>query len=597
MAHPVRRRVTRALLVAGLLLVAGATPAAAAPAPSPGPAATVVVPLPAGATLPPGRYQVTLRGGGRQITTTGSVLPAAPSAAPSPPAEPDSGPGAWIGLGGAVLLAGIGAGLYLATRGPRSRRREFERLAGQVEAGEYQAAVGGLTRLESQLPPALRAEARFLCGFALYQLGDLDEAEHRLAALNREDPESSEVAYLLAYLRVQRRDFERAQPVLAALDRRGRLDVGQARRLYGVVQYQLAGRAASEGRIDDAVTLFRDVERLGDFRDRVPADLRSKQIVLGTRALLDRDPATARRHFEELRDAGGDDDQQASAALGLGLTVWAENKPGAGKKVHQLLSRCLRLLDPDGPATRRWPGPPSETVADEISRVRRAGEAPAADRERARLLADIHLLRGCALVRAFAEETPLLGSERQLLGGTAERLAYALTDVRQLADPYLVVGLLRHHLARDASERRTAIAELQAAQALGARDPLLLEILHRHERQTQRRRAVWSGHAGRYGRTPTVDDVTSAAPVGPVSAPTVAELSERAELLAARLHAMGADLGDSGAAATALAARLEQESAELTRRARAVEATEAELLALIGGRLLAGDFDEDGSGT
>ncbi len=573
-------------LVAVAVLLGWAAPAAAAPAPAP--VATVLVPVPSGAALPPGRYQVVIRGNGRAVTATGSVLPAATPSAPAPQESTDGG-GVWIGLLGALLVAMIVAGGFLVVRGPVHRRREFERLAAKVEAEEYAEAVAGLTRIESGLPPSLRTEARFLCGYGLYQLGDLDEAEHRLAALHREEPEHAEVAYLLAYLRVQRRDFDGAQPVLATLEKQGALDVGQARRLYGVVQFQRAGRAVAEGRIDAAVALFEDVERLGDFRDRVPADLRNRHVALGTRALLDRDTAAARKQFEELRDAGGSDDHQASALLGLALTAWAENQPGTGRQVHKLLSECLRWLEPDQPTTRRWPGPPRDSVTDEITRIRRSAAEPEAGRDRTRMLADIHLLRGCALVRVFAEEDSPPGSTRQLLGGTAERLAGALSGGRELADPYLVVGLLRHHLATGPAERLEALAELKAAQALGARDPLLLEILQRHEQQDRRRSAVWSGRTVPYGRVPTLDDVSAAAG-GTESSPTVAELSERADLLVARLHALG-----DGGATSALVDRLTRESAELVSRARAIESTEAELLALVGDRLLAGDLDEEGS--
>ncbi|GGR86917.1 hypothetical protein GCM10010169_33920 [Micromonospora fulviviridis] len=581
-------------------VVAG--PAAAAAPPSPAPAATVLVQLPAGASLPPGRYEVVLRGGGRQLAGTGTVVTPSPAVAPAAP-----GPGVRGLLAGALTLVVLAAVLYLTQRAfrvPFSRRREYEDLVRLLDAGDAKAAVTGLTRVEAQLPQALRVKARFFIGYGLYQLGELDEAEHRLAALHREEPDDPSVAYLLAYLRVQRRDFDGAEPVLAALARRNRLDIGQARRLYGIVLFQQATQAVTDGRVDAAADLFDRVEQLGDFSDRIPVDLRSRHTVIGARALLDRDLPAARRQFEELAKAADSGDLLVSAKLGLALVAWLEDEPGSPRRVADLLTECLRVLYPRGPVREDWPGPPSDDLAGRLEELSALGDQPPARQELRQSLRDIYLLRALAVMRMWTENDVDPAKAGAFVEACARRFACAVRLDRQFADPYLLVGMLRYRLAAgDPHGRRQAVAELRAAQILGVRRPEVLRIVRDHEDRERVRDQGYTAllhrlagpgaaspdpetarrHQRRFGRAPNRD--TPADGVAPGTAPTVTELSERAELLTAKLENVQGALGGDAAEAADLARKLAQDTAALTERARAIEEGEAALLALLGARL------------
>jgi hypothetical protein len=590
-------------LIAGLAGLAGAValtgPATAAPAPTP--AATVVVQLPAGASLPPGQYEVVLRGGGRQVAGTGTVVTPPSAGAPAPPGVGVKG--LLIGALILVMLVAVGYLLRHAVRAPLLRRREYEALVRLLDAGDAKAAVTGLTRLEAQLPPTMRLKARFFIGYGLYQLGELDEAEHRLAALHREEPDDAAVAYLLAYLRVQRRDFDGAEPVLAALARRNRLDIGQARRLYGIVLYQQATQAVTDGRITAAAELFHRVEQLGDFRDRIPADLRSRHTVIGARALLDRDLSAARGQFEELAKAADSDDLQVSAKLGLAIVAWLENEPGSGRRVADLLAECLRVLYRRGPVRAEWPGPPNDDLAGRLTELTALGDQPAARRELRQSLRDIYLLRALAVMRMWTEDDVDPAKAVAFVEACAQQFACAVRLDRQFADAYLLVGLLRYRLAADTAEgRRQAVAELQAAQILGVRQPEVLRIVRDHEDRERARdqeyaralyRLAGSGAAqpdpdaarrnqSRFGRLPNRDTPADAAAFG--TAPTVTELSERAELLTAKLENLDGAL--DAPVVAALARKLVQDAAALTERARAIEEGEATLLNLVGPRLV-----------
>jgi hypothetical protein len=164
--------------------------------------------------------------------------------------------------------------------------------------------------------------------------------------------------------------------------------------------------------------------------------------------------------------------------------------------------------------------------------------------------------------------------------------------------------MLRYRLAgATAHGRRQAVAELRAAQILGVRRPEALRIVRDHE---DRERFRDQGYAAllhrlagpgatppdpetarlyerRFGRLPNRD--TPADGVAPGPAPTVTELSERAELLTAKLENVDGALGSDAVAAAELARKLMKDTAALTERARAIEEGEAALLALIGTRL------------
>jgi hypothetical protein len=578
--------VRRTLIVLGAGLLVGVLPggaARAAPTPSPGPVATIVVRFPAGPGLPPGTYQVTVRVSDRPVTGVGAVPPASPSADSSSPSTWEL----WLGLLVVLFGGALAAGAVLAGRGPARRRREFVRLAGLIDRGEYEDATAGLTLIEGRLPAAQRAQARFYIAFALYQRGEMDEAEHRLAAMHREDRDDDEVAYLLAYLRVQRRDFDGAEPVLAALAGRGRLGVGEARRLYGIVTFQRATRALADGRIAEAAELFERVEQLGDFRDEVPTDLRNRHAVLGARALIDGDLPAARAQFEQLEGAARADDLRVSALLGLALTGWREAEPGGAPRVHKHVTECLRLLDPQGPRALPWPRPPSDDVADRLRAARASGEVPADELDRRATLRDLNLMRALALLRAVSEAERPAAADR-LLAGVAQVLACVVRLDPTIADPYLLVGLLRYRLAAGGADTRLAVEELRAARMLGARDPMLLQILHRHDREDESRRTQWRRFAAagtlaesRFGRVPTMDDSPDAVPVSRNTPLTVAELRDRADLLAARLRGL-----DAGPEAAGLAARLDEGSSGLDAQLRAFERAEADALARYGDRLL-----------
>jgi hypothetical protein len=596
MAWLLPRTLIVAGLVAGLAMLA-AVPAGGAPAP-PGP----TVQLAPGTSVPPGRYEVVLRGGGREITTTATVVAATPLP-PATPEPPSNRVTTLVTVALALLLLGIaGYLLNVNVRVPGLRSRRYEDLVRSLADGSYPDAVAGLTRLEAGLPRRIQARARFYICFGLYQMGEFDEAEFRLTTLHREEPSDTEVAYLLAYLRVKRRDHDGAAPVLAAMEDAGRLDVAHARRLYGVVLFQQATQAVTDGRIEAAAELFDHVERLGDFRDRVPVDLRSRHVVIGARALLDRDLPAARDQFTELERSTSDPDLRASAKIGQALTAWLENRPGAGKETVQLLTECLRLLNPDEPLRRVWPGPPDGDPATQLEALAGESARPEAERDLRQTMRDLHLLRSLALMRLWAERDVDASTDAgHFVAACAKRFACA---VGSFADPYLVVGLLRYHLAGGSPEgRRQAHAELHAAHTLGVRIPEVSYILREDDAQRRRlddyttflhqlatgapgtRRPGRPPSPGRFGRVPDQD---SAADVeaGTRPPPTVAELRERAELLAARVRTLGNDLGPEFAAAAEAAEQLVRANALLARQAKAVADGETALLVLIGGQLL-----------
>jgi hypothetical protein len=629
MAREIRQS-HRLIAVAAMVAALGTVPVAASAAPTPSPAQTggaLTVPLPPGVTLKAGTYDVTVRGGGAEVTTRVTV----PERRPSPGAVP---PGGTAGSNALLLVLVIlvilglliAAGAVVVTgrrrrpepvggrpAGPTDQVETYHALLRLIDDGQYKAALPRLTRLEATLPDPLRTDARFFIAFALYQLGHLDEAEHALAALHREQPAHEEVAAMLAHLRVMRRDFDGAEPLLASLAGLERLTV-TTRKLYGIVEYQRALAALRDGDIDAAATLFEQVGRLGDFRDKVPADLRNRHVLLGARALLEKDVPAARSHFGALESAAGRlpadrrDDLLASAKLGLALAAWVEDATGGADTIEKLLVEAANKLDPGAPLTGGWPaGDEDVSLADSLAdAMDEAG--PGSRRERDRTLRDIHFLRGMLVLRAWANNTDLAPTRRFRVA--LERFARARALDPTFADVYLVVGLLVFHLSAP-RWRADAVSMLRVARKRGAHDPELVKILNDYdvrapdgERSTAAMLDILDSYRlnptmrasirerllrqwAHLGRWPTLDQWPDLPGGGPTR-PTIDELHDRAELLVARVRLLGdaRQHGDLDAALHA-ADDLGTANQRLAEQARAVEESEAAVLALIADTLLA----------
>lgn len=593
---------------------------------------STTITLPPGVAVPPGTYPVTLAvPDGSEVVATVVVAgePVAPtSEQPLSGVATSSGgvenAGTTDGGGGFGVLVAILATLAVVGVGllvhrlvvvPRRSSRDYTGAVALFAKHDYRRALPALTRIETTLPERLRRRARFYIAFALVRLDEFDEAEHRLAAVHREDPADVDVAYLLAYVRATRRDYDGAEPPLAALEKAGGLTSGRARKLYGLVQYHRAVVAVRTGRIDAAAELFGQVERLGDYVDRVPADLRNHHVVLGARALFDKDVVGARRQFEGLELAVPslpESEREVMAALadlGLALAAWIENAPGGADRVETLLVSAARRLRPDGAVEAEWPDPSAEpSIADRVGELNEQGEA-AGGHEHDRVLRDIHLLRGVARLRAWAVNPH--DRTRERLAGVVSGFALVRQADSDFSDPYLVVGLLRYHFAEDDQERSAAVRVLARARALGARDPELLRVLNQHAQLvrasrnvvgsylqvldqfvedgsiSEQVRATLVGQLSRFGKVRSWDQRPELRRVH-VSAPSVAEMNDRSRLLRERIDQLLAVRRDDPrlAAAGELTRSLEDDSQVLLDHARAVERKEAEVLAIVGDQLL-----------
>lgn len=636
-----------ALVLAGALALFSALPVTASQEQPPGQVVTAT--LPPGVTLPGGNYRGTIAGPdgpvgvtfavaganaptsarpgtsapGATSATPATSVPAATSAA-SPPGEA-SGDDTTEGTGlltvvltvlATLLLIGLGLLVIRKVLVPRKHNQALRDATALIAAGDYAAAVPALTGIENKLGDKQRARARFFAAFALFRMDDLDEAEHQLGVLNREDPKNPEVAYLLAYLRTERRDYDGAEPVLAAIEGTAGF-TPRARKLLGVIKFRRGLEALRDGRVDVASALFAAVETLGDFRDLIPADLRNRHITLGAQALYDRDVVGARKHFEDLEQAAlaaepaEREQMQASAELGLALAAWIEDRPDSGSRVDALLTSVARRLDPDGPTELPWPDDdPAASVADRLAAMREGGGEPSA---LDRTLRDVHLLRAAALLRRWAADPKAATKVDARLAEVLGRLAAARERDPEFSDTYLTAGLLRYYLAGGDASREEAAAILLRAQLLGVRDPEVLGILNREARRSRANRDAVDAYLqvlDRYVEDGSVREQVRADLVRRLSryrkvrdwdsrpeivqvrvvAPTVAEMNDRSELLRERVSQLLSAAGGDLAGARDLVRRLEADSRQLSERARSVEQQEADLLVMLGDRLL-GDYE------
>ena len=515
-----------------------------------------------------------------------------------------------------LILLALGVVVYIGFVRPRSRMVPYRQAVDMIATDRYRQALLKLTELEGQLPDRNRAEARFFIAFALYRSGDGDGAAYHLTALHQERPDDRDVTYLLAYLRMEQRRYEEADRVLEGVDPTDR-DDARLCKLRSVVAFHRARQLLREGRVDTAAEMFEQAEQLGGFGDDVPDDLRSGHLVLGTRALFEQDLKTARAQFEGLVETvrtGPRPDawMGAMAELGLALATWIERSPGAPTAVEGGLTDVVRRLDADAATEEAWPdaadGP---SLIEKLRALHQANADEDRQAKPTRLLRDIHFLRGMAVLRAWAEAEDPARERDTLLPRAVSRFACARRLDPRFADPYMVVGMLRYHLARGPAERVQAIAELQQARNLGARDPELLRILNRERRVAQNGgaddvqmfdRYVAEGslpHAARsdlvrklsrYGKARSSDERPELA-LPEQSTPTVTELKDRLGLLSERVSRLIAqrpspDGHDELATARDLAQALEDDTKALYEQAESIKRREAQLLVLLADWLL-----------
>ncbi|GAB2845679.1 hypothetical protein GCM10027200_52310 [Lentzea nigeriaca] len=598
--------------------------------------------LPSGTVLPPGRHQAQIKTP-NGIVTADIVVPGAQGVTQQPSAQnpttgqstPDSSqapstqtPAQATGSSGILtaLLAILGTLLVLAggfvgyrrILVPRKQVREYRDVVDLIKRGEHAKALPELDRLERQLPEKQRAEAGFFAAFSLFQVGSVDEAEYRLAALHRERPDDVDVAYLLAHLRVSRRDYDGAEPVLEAIEKAGGMSSTRARKLYGVVEFHRALEALRDGRVDAAAVLFQKVEKLGDFADRIPADLRNQHVVLGAQALFDRDLVAARGQFEDLSRAAEDVEPEqresmlASAEIGLALAGWLENTLPSLAKVDGLLTSAAKRLDPAADTEPEWTYEPDEdSVAERLVALTERQSRTADLNERDLTLRAVHLLRAAVVLRLWAAGKRTPAEDAARLADVLSRLACARRYDPEFGDPYLVAGLLKCYLATTERESADGVALLRQAQRLGVREPDVVRILNEEARRGQARRDAADRYLqvlDQYVENPSVrhevrvsllDRLSRFSKVRPldrrpelakarVVPVTVDEVNNRAELLKERVvQLMAARGGDANlAAAQELVHNLENDSRRLAEQAQSVETKEADLLVYIGDWLL-----------
>jgi tetratricopeptide (TPR) repeat protein len=532
-----------------------------------------------------------------------------------------------IALAGLLTVLVIAAGtlVYLRIIRPRQQTRPYRQAVALLAEQRHQEALPALTAILGKLPDHLRREARFFIAFASYKTGDNRRAEYDLTALHQEDPADFTTSYLLAHILVEAGRYAEAEPILDRLEQDGQLEVNQTRRLLGMVKLHRGQTELMAGELVAAANLFAVVRRLGDFADKIPPDLRDRHLALGTRALLDKDPAEAHSHFEQLRKTAESspsdqrEDLLAMACIGLALTAWLEALTDQHLAIESLLVEAATMLAPDEPLTRAWDLSEAEpTLADRVDSLDDidAATSTAAGKispEIAQVLRDIHFLRGVAVLRAWTELDGNVAhaTVEEQLNAALERFGAARSQGDELSDIFLVVGLLLYYLHKPGQRRDRGLELLEKARRLGMREPDSLAILNRRERDDEAdldavdkylelldrylsdstvRKEVREALVARLSRFSEFEqwdrqpDLTNTRSVEP----TLAEVLIRAEIL--RSHVEEILATDSVQAdivrIRGISEAIDLYSQELRERARSIENEQVELLALTGNRLM-----------
>jgi hypothetical protein len=644
------------LVVAWALATASPVQARQAPAAATkGPAVTAPIQVPGTLELPAGaaldrtrtyeaeirfdgsRFRATLKGGAPvdQPPPAAGAAPLDP-AAPSTPGQPVTLPGTapatetsrwrlvlWIVIAALVAAALSAAALwyYFKRHVPKREQAPYESARTALRGGRYDEALRDLTGVEAKLPPAMRGAARFLVAFCHFQVGEEREAERLLADLHREAPADRDVAYFLAYLRVRRGGDIDAEPVLEAMKKDEHLEYRDTAWLLSIVKFRRATAAYEAGNIELAAELFAEVAQLKHLAAHVPADLRNRHIVLGTRALFDQDITTAREHFEALaRVAQGiteaaDVTLAAKASLGLALIKWLQDEPTGSDELERALVDACTHLHPDGALELPWPEPQPGSAKGDADALKRALEADDKNfdlrpeqRDVHRSLRDLHLLRALNVLRAWRrmDGAAAHAAIADRLAAVMTRLACARAIEERFSDVYLVAGLLLFYLHQPGPQRTTGLDLLIEARKLGMRVPDAMEIINNRERIQQENAGAADRYQqvlDRYLRDDTVrkevrldllqrlsthrslmnrykpPDLTRARTVPP----TVQEMYLRSETLHVRVEQIGKTTASDEL--RKLGTDLKRYSEQLSQQAAVIERTEADLLALTGEEL------------
>lgn len=554
----------------------------------------------------------------------------------SPPPAPQSPQGlpVWLVVVAAVLPTAIVAGVlwyYFRKVQPNRVIAQYGEALDLVRTSQYAAALPKLTEVEGKLPSELRRQARLFVAFVNTQLKNTQEATHLAAALYREDTGDTNAAYLLAWLYLTDKKYESAETILEAMRTGGSLGLKDSARMLSCAKFARGMTAYRNGAIDQAAELFAEVQKLGHFADKIPADLRDRHVALGAKALFDRDGAAARSQFELLEKAArsvtGDAGRQmsAKAKVGLALAAWVDkNAKDAESAIESNLAAAAQLLKPGEPIDLPWPvkaAAAKKTAADRLETLERpvggaalpqgpAGEATEVKRLRLSLR-DIHFLRGMAVLHGWkqlereAAQKEIPARYKNALG----RLACANAHDEEFSHVYLVAGLLMYYLRTDTADRLRGVDLLDRARKIDLREPETMEILQARDRmdetnsdartrymdmldkyvgdetvRLQVRRDLLA-HLSRYRRFSGIEkrpDLSGARSLPP----TVEEVRNRSELLRMRVT----EIIESGDTADAqqlrkMTASVEEESKRLWAQAETVENKQAELVTATGDRL------------
>ncbi len=567
-----------------------------------------------------------------EATPADSTLaaPAAPAGQSTPAPASESSQVTLVIIAAAAVIAVLvtaGVVLYSKVLLPRNQKKLFKESEDALDQaqdaanrGDFETASRVLAGIEGKpIQGESRRSARFLTAFTHVQQDELDQASLVLNALYRENSSDNEAAYFLAYVYVKKKEYDKALPILEKLEKERQLNVYQARRLLGIVYLVKATKTFNDGKIDAAAGLFEKVRALGDFADQIPADMRNRHVMLGTKALYETDIEEARRQFESLKAAAasatGDDQQnmQVTAALGIALTHWLEN-PVDHDQIESALIAAAHLLDPDEPLTRPWSAEKiGESLEDKLAALDQEDNASEKDQVGA-VLRDIHFLRGINVLNRWRSMEAAEGFEAraEMLNEALERFVCALAHDPQFADVLVVFGLLAFYLSDPGTKRRNdGIASLEEARKQGVRVPDILEILNYIEEMRVKNASATEKYLetlDKYLNDETVrkevrfellEQLASFQRIKGLRTrshllptrmiePTVAEVRKRTELVYARADELVAAHQDDEVVANVrqLSNTLKEEGQKLWDQAQHIQNTEAKLLAETGKHIL-----------
>jgi hypothetical protein len=394
-------------------------------------------------------------------------------------------PGSWVALAALLIAAFVmlravarasGHSLIELARLPRAgaRTRPFQLAMDQLEAGQWDAAIAELSRIDL---PREKSQKRqqdilFYLAFAHYQLGKASESGQYLAQLLQADQQHPEGLYLAGYLSLQQNRLDEAERfwrTLCAIDQNFR-PIGAAQddrdaRYYCSLTLYRKAMATIDQDEKAAIEILAEVGKIGAIDKAVADALVRVHLSRCAQFVRQRDwgraneeVSLAQRKLEHLQALVKD---AAEVSKLKGLSYAAAGLVALGQDRSEDASSSFAQADKETKALMREGdlfNTPGESFLEQLLRAV-ANPQTTEDRISPHFCRDLHFLIGIAQLRSLHEHLAEASAStwRSALMQIETKLEQSVSIAPDFGEGWALLGLLYYYMSGDDAKREKGI--------------------------------------------------------------------------------------------------------------------------------------------